>query len=262
MNLELEGRTALVTGSHRGTGEIIARRLAAEGARVVVHGFEPGQAETVAHGIDGARPVTGNLMDDAGAEWVWQEANREHPVSILVNNYGRAGRGSFTGSSSADWHGMYEENVLSAARLIRLALPALRAAGHGRIINLGTIGSTRPAARNPHYYAAKGALATLTASLAQEVAGAGITVNLVSPGIIHTPEVEQWLTERGRQKGWGGTWAEIEARAVAEEFPNPLGRLARREEVADLVCFLAGERAGFIHGQNIRIDGGAVDLVG
>jgi NAD(P)-dependent dehydrogenase (short-subunit alcohol dehydrogenase family) len=153
------------------------------------------------------------------------------------------------------------QQVVQAARLIRLALPALRDAGHGRIINLGTIGSTRPAARNPHYYAAKGALATLTASLAQEVAGAGITVNLVSPGIIHTPEVEQWLTERGRQKGWGETWAEIEARAVAEEFPNPLGRLARREEVADLVCFLAGERAGFIHGQNIRIDGGAVDLV-
>jgi NAD(P)-dependent dehydrogenase (short-subunit alcohol dehydrogenase family) len=261
MNLELEGRTALVTGSYRGTGEIIARRLASEGARVIVHGFEPGQAETVAHSIDRARAVTGNLMEDAGAESVWQEANAEEPVSILVNNYGRAGRGSFTASSSDDWHAMYEENVLSAARLIRLALPVMRAAGHGRIINLGTIGSTRPAARNPHYYAAKGALATLTASLAQEVAGAGITVNLVSPGIIHTPEVEQWLTERGRQKGWGETWAEIETRAVAEEFPNPLGRLARREEVADLVCFLAGERAGFIHGQNIRIDGGAVDLV-
>lgn len=261
MNLELEGRSALVTGSHRGTGEIIARRLAAEGARVIVHGFEPGQAEAVAATIDGARAVTGNLMDDAGAEAVWQAASAEGEVSILVNNYGRAGRGSFAASTSEDWHGMYEENVLSAARLVRLALPSMRAAGWGRIINLGTIGSTRPASQNPHYYAAKGALATMTVSLAQEVAGAGITVNLVSPGIIHTAEVEQWLTERGRREGWGESWAEIEARAVAEQFPNPLGRLAHREEVADLVCFLASERAAFIHGQNIRIDGGAVDIV-
>ncbi|HSG88092.1 MAG TPA: SDR family oxidoreductase [Pseudomonadales bacterium] len=261
MNLELTGRTALVTGSHRGTGEIIARRLAAEGARVVVHGFEAGQAEAIADTIDGALAVTGDLMSDAGAEAVWAAANADGPVSILVNNYGRAGSGSFEGSSADDWHAMYEENVLSAARLIRLALPALRAAAWGRIVNLGTIGSTRPNSRNPHYYAAKGALATMTVALAKEVAGAGITVNLVSPGIIHTAEVEAWLTTRGRQKGWGESWAEIEARAVAEEFPNPLGRLARREEVADLVCFLASERAAFIHGQNIRVDGGAVDIV-
>ncbi|MDZ7826368.1 MAG: SDR family oxidoreductase [Gammaproteobacteria bacterium] len=264
MNLELEGRRALVTGSHRGTGEIIARRLAAEGARVIVHGFEPGQAETVAHTIDGARAVTGNLMDDAGAESVWQEARcRTGRRWMLANDYGRAGRRQLHHLlERGAGRGMYEENVLSAARLIRLALPALRAAGHGRIINLGTIGSTRPAARNPHYYAAKGALATLPPPpLAQEVAGAGITVSPVSPGIIHTPEVEQWLTERGRQKGWGETWAEIEARAVAENFPNPLGRLARREEVADLVCFLAGERAGLVRGQNIRIDGGCEPIV-
>ena len=102
-------------------------------------------------------------------------------------------------------------------------------------------------------------------TVAHTIAGAravtGITVNLVSPGIIHTPEVEQWLTEWRRQKGWGENGAEIEARAVAEAFPNPLSRLAQPEEVADPVCFLAGARAGFIHGQNIRFGGGAVDLV-
>jgi NAD(P)-dependent dehydrogenase (short-subunit alcohol dehydrogenase family) len=182
-------------------------------------------------------------------------------VSILVNNYGRAGRGSFEGSTSDDWHGMYEENVLSAARLVRLALPAMRSGGWGRVINLGTIGSTRPNSRNPHYYAAKGALATMTVALAKDVAGTGITVNLVSPGLIHTAEVEAWLTERGRSRGWGESWAEIEPRAVEEEFPNPVGRFARREEVADLVCFLASERAAYLHGQNIRVDGGAVDIV-
>jgi NAD(P)-dependent dehydrogenase (short-subunit alcohol dehydrogenase family) len=261
MDLGLAGRRALVTGAHRGTGAVIAHRLADEGATVVVHGFELAAAEAVAAEMPGAVAVAGDLMDDAGAEAVWAAATADGAVDVLVNNYGRAGRGSFEGSSSDDWHGMYEENVLSAARLVRLALPAMRAAGHGRIVNLGTIGSTRPNARNPHYYAAKGALATMTVALAKEVAGSGITVNLVSPGIIHTDEVEQWLTERGRAKGWGDAWAEIEAQAVAEEFPNPVGRLARREEVADLVCFLASERAAYIHGQNVRIDGGAVDIV-
>jgi len=260
MDLKLSERRALVTGSYRGTGEVIARQLAAEGAEVLVHGFEAGQAEAIAADIEGAVAVTGDLMSDAGAAAIWAAASAEGPVDILVNNYGRAGRGSFD-SPSADWHAMYEENVLSAARLIRFALAPMRARRWGRIINLGTIGSTRPNARNPHYYAAKGALATLTVALAKEVAGAGITVNLVSPGIIHTAEVEAWLTERGRKKGWGDSWAEIEARAVAEEFPNPIGRLATREDVADLVCFLASERAGYIHGQNVRVDGGAVDIV-
>jgi NAD(P)-dependent dehydrogenase (short-subunit alcohol dehydrogenase family) len=260
VDLQLTGRRALVTGSHRGTGAIIARRLAEEGAEVVVHGFEAGQADAVAVTIDGAQAVTGDLMSDAGAEAVWRGANEGGDVTILVNNYGRAGRGSFD-SPADDWHGMYEENVLSAARLVRLALPVMRGAGWGRIVNLGTIGSTRPNSRNPHYYAAKGALATMTVALAREVANSGITVNLVSPGLIHTAEVEAWLTERGRAKGWGETWEEIAPRAVAAEFPNPVGRFARREEVADLVCFLASDRAAFVHGQNVRIDGGAVDIV-
>jgi len=260
MDLQLDGKRALVTGSYRGTGEIIAARLAAEGARVLVHGFEAGQAEAVAQSIPGAEALTGDLLSDAGAERVWAAASAGGAVDILVNNYGRAGRGPFD-SPAEDWHGMLEENVLSAARLVRLALPAMSGAGWGRIINLGTAGSTRPGAGNPHYYAAKGALATMTQSLAQAVAGTGITVNLVSPGLIHTAEVEAWLMTRGRDRGWGSTWAAVEARAVAEEFPNPVGRFARREEVADLVCFLVSPRAGYIHGQNIRVDGGALGIV-
>ena len=260
MDLGIAGRRALVTGSHRGTGAIIARRLAAEGAQVVVHGFEADAAAAVADEIEGAVAVSGDLMDDDGARAVWEAATGDGPVDILVNNYGRAGRGSFT-SPTADWYRMYEENVLSATRLVALALPSMRARSWGRIVNLGTIGSTRPNARNPHYYAAKGALATYTVALAKEVAKAGITVNLVSPGLIHTAEVEAWLLERGREKGWGDTWAEVEARAVAEEFPNPVGRFATREEVADVVCFLASDRAAFVHGQNVRVDGGAVDVV-
>ena len=110
----------------------------------------------------------------------------------------------------------------------------------------------------PAYYAAKGALATMTVSLAKEVGATGVRVNLVSPGLILTPEVEAAYLEKGRREGWGEDWAAVEPH-VAKDIP--IGRIARREEVANLVAYLASPLADAIHGQNIRIDGGAVDVV-
>lgn len=257
MHLELAGHRALITGSHRGTGEVIARRLADEGASVVVHGFEQAAAEAVAATIPGAMAVAGDLLSDAGAQGVWQAANVGGDVDILINNYGTSDRGDFERTTADAWHAMYEHNVLSASRLISLALTSLRRARWGRIINLGTAGTRSPSGRNPHYYAAKGALVTLTESLARELAGTNIRVNLVSPGIIHTPEVEAWMRQTAVREGWGEEWTAIERQAVATHFPNAAGRFARREEIADLLCFLASHRADYIHGQNLFIDGGA-----
>jgi NAD(P)-dependent dehydrogenase (short-subunit alcohol dehydrogenase family) len=185
-------------GGHRGTGQRIAARLAEEGATVLVHGFTPAEASasctTIGHGI----AVAGDITTDAGAaELLASCAAAAPPIEILVNNYGIAGPGKWDDAGTDAWLGMYQHNVLSAQRLIRALLPAMRTRKWGRIINLGTVGSTRPAARMPHYYASKGALATLTMSLAKEVAGAGITVNLVSPGLIHTAEVEASYLAQG-----------------------------------------------------------------
>lgn len=256
MDLALTGHRALITGSHRGTGAVMARRLAEEGASVVVHGFEQADADAIAASLPNALAVAGDLLTDAGAAAVWQAANAAGAVDILINNYGTSDRGDFERTPAAAWHVMYEHNVLSATRLISLALPQLRTAPWGRIINLGTAGTRRPGGRNPHYYAAKGALETLTESLARELAGSGIRVNLVSPGIIHTPEVEVWMRQTAAREGWGEDWESIERQAVASRFPNAAGRFARREEIADLVCFLASPRADYIHGQNLFIDGG------
>jgi len=257
MDLRLGGRTALVTGSARGTGLIIARRLAEEGARVLVHGLEPGQAERAVIEIGLGIAVTGDITTDAGAAALLEQC-REETIDILINNYGTADAGSWAASGTDDWLLAYQRNVLSAQRLIRALLPSMRARAFGRIVNLGTVGSTRPNSRMPHYYAAKGALATMTISLAREVAGTGIRVNLVSPGLILTPEVEAAWLERGRANGWGTTWAEIEPHVAAD---IPIRRIARREEVADLVAFLASPLADAIHGQNIRIDGGALETL-
>lgn len=257
MDLGLAGRTALVSGSYRGTGLIIAATLAAEGARVLVHGLAPGQAEAAVETLGAGVAVTGDITTDAGAEAVATACAAEQ-VDILINNYGTADAGSWLETDSAGWIDAYQKNVLSAQRLVRAFLPGMRERGWGRIVNLGTVGSTRPAARMPHYYASKGALATATVSLARETAGTGVRVNLVSPGLILTPEVQEAYLARGRSKGWGDTWEEIEPR-VAEDIP--IGRIVRREEVAGLVAYLASPMADAIHGQNLRIDGGALDVL-
>ncbi|MFT4615460.1 MAG: 3-oxoacyl-[acyl-carrier protein] reductase [Bacteroidia bacterium] len=263
MQISLEGRTALVSGANRNTGEIIARQLSDSGARVIVHANEAdGSAAQVANTLPNAIGVEGDIATQAGCEAVLAAITEQHlNIDILVNNYGTASFATWENADTDAWLEMYQKNVLSIARLVQGLLPTLKHSGWGRIINLGTIGSHRPGHIMPHYYAAKGALATMGVSLSQALSGTGVTVNTVSPGLIHTPDLEAGYRARAAKKGWGDNWKDILKHIVDEEFPNPCGRLATREEVAQLVVFLCSEQAGFINGQNIRIDGGAVIYV-
>ncbi len=262
MDLQLRGKAALVTGSHRGTGEVIAKTLAREGATVVFHSNDSGAAEQAAAGVENACAVWGDLSTDEGAEQcLAQTAEAVGDIDILVNNYGTASAGKWGRLDSGAWLDMYQKNLLSAARLIQGVTAAMKAKGWGRIVQLGTIGSHQPNNVMPHYYAAKGALATMSVSLSKELSHTGITVNTISPGYIHTAELEALYRQRAEKKGWGDDWAQILQKIVETDFPNPCGRIAERQEVADLVAFLCSERAGFVNGQNIRIDGGAVCYV-
>jgi NAD(P)-dependent dehydrogenase (short-subunit alcohol dehydrogenase family) len=260
LDLGLAGKTALVTGSNRGTGEIIANSLAAEGATVLRHTNQDQQPEA-------DRDILwGDLASEQGCQQVLQQLQQllqqqGASIDILVNNYGTTDRHNWEDSNTEKWLQMYQVNVLSAARISQGLVAAMKQQGWGRIINLGTIGSHQPNSIMPAYYAAKGALATMGVSLAKELSHSGVTVNTVSPGYIRTPEVEQAYRRRGKKLGWGEDWSDIVKQIVATDFPNPCGRIAEREEVADLVMFLCSERAGFINGQNIRIDGGAVSYV-
>ena len=264
MDLGLSTRTALVTGGYRGTGSAIAMELAREGALVLVHGFEPEQPDAVVEAIlaEGHRAVgvVGDINRDAGAEALVEAVDRAcERVDVLVNNYGVAEGGSWQGTSTDAWIEQYQKNVLSGVRMVQAFSPAMRDAGWGRIVWLGTIGSTRPAARMPHYYAAKASLPNVIVSLAKELAGTGITVNLVSPGMIATDEVKAALTRRAQKQGWGEDWAVIAREGLREMLGQPFGRIAETEEVAALVAFVASERAAAINGANLRIDGGATD---
>jgi 3-oxoacyl-[acyl-carrier protein] reductase len=266
VDLGLTGKRALVTGSSRGTGAVIARVLAREGAVVLVHGNQEGDQEKHAADIFAAggvaHAVTGDITTDEGAAQVVNVATElVGGVDVLVNNFGQATGGSWDTPDSAGFLRSYEVNTLSAVRMIHGFVGGMRERRSGRVIQIATIGTTRPGARMPEYYAAKGALATLTVSLSKDLAESGVTVNTVSPGLIHTSEMESYLRHLGQKHGWGDDWAEIEARGVHLLTGVRVGRMAKAEEVADLVAFLASERAAYLTGGNYRVDGGATDTV-
>lgn len=262
MDLELSGRTAIVTGSHRGTGEGIARVLAREGARVWIHGFEAKPAEAVAEAIraDGldAIAVAGEIRTDAGAREV---AKAVGEVDILVNNYGVAEPGSWE-SPTADWIDLYEKNVLSGVRMVQAFTPGMRSRGWGRVLFVSTVGTVRPNALMPHYYASKMALLNATVSLAKELAHTGITVNCVSPGIVATEEIRERFERRAAKAGEPTDWPSLESRIAREFMPNPTGIVGNPEDIGHLVAFLSSDKARYVNGANLRIDGGAADSTG
>jgi NAD(P)-dependent dehydrogenase (short-subunit alcohol dehydrogenase family) len=267
MDLELRDRVVLITGSERGTGRGCARVVAREGATVLVHGFELAKAERVASELrdegHSAFAISGDIRTDEGAKETAAAARGQcGHVDVLVNNYGVAEGHGWLAGSTDDWIDIYHKNVLSGVRLTQAFLPAMRDRGFGRVIFVSTVGATRPQKNLPHYYASKSALVNMTVSLAQEVAGTGITVNTVSPGIIATDEVKERFLTVGKKKGWGETWEEIEPHVATSGFMKAsAGIVGTPEDVGYLIAFLASDRARYIHGANLRIDGGAADSV-
>src|SRR5262245_50731688 len=265
MKLGLDDKIALVTGGYRGTGAGIARVLAAEGATVLVHGHEPGQPDaTVASIIDAGdrcHPVVGDVRTDAGTESVVRAArDAVGRVDIVVNNFGMPDGSDWESSDTESWHGSYETNVVSAVRITQAFIPDMRAAGWGRIVFLATVGATRPGDGIPGYYAPKGALPSVAVSLAKHLAGTGISVNCISPGIIATPEVVERFTERARRDGLDTEWSTVQQRML-EAMPNPSGRVPTPEDVGRFVAFVVSEAGWHLNGAHLRFDGGAAGVV-
>jgi 3-oxoacyl-[acyl-carrier protein] reductase len=266
MDLGLEGKVALVTGSFRGTGAGIARVLASEGATVLVHGLEPGQTEdtvrtiTEAHGR--CHAVVGDVRtEDGTAALVADVRNAVNRVDIVINNYGVAEGSDWDSSDRESWHGSYDTNVVSAVRVTQGFLADMRTAGWGRVVFVSTVGATRPGDRIPEYYAAKGALPSIAVSLSKHLAGTGITVNCVSPGVIATAEVVERFTERARRDGVATDWPSVERFILETAMPNPSGRVPTPEDVGRFIAMAVGEPAWHLNGAHLRFDGGAADAV-
>ena len=269
MDLQLSGKRALVTGSTSGIGEGIAKVLAQEGANVVIHGRNKQQADRIADEINSksiggssingkAYVVIGDISTDEGAkEVVIESLGLVDDIDILINNAAAYVNRGWTDATPDQWAEIYNYNVLSAVRMIQFVIPRMKNLQWGRIIQMSTGEATQPFAFMPDYAAAKAALVNTTVSLSKELTKTGITVNTISPGIIHTRNVEQFYRQTAINKEWGTNWKEIEKHILTEILNNPVGRLGTIEDVANLVAFVASPLASYISGANLRVDGGS-----
>jgi len=266
MDLRLTGKRALVTGSSSGIGEGIAKNLAREGAAIVVQGRNEKAARRVQHEIDaeGGKAVVaiGDLSTDDGAKRVADTALTElGAIDILVNNAGAYEVRGWDDTTPKQWLDVFNQNVVSMVRMIRLLVPQMRQLGWGRIIQISNVVGVQPMAALPDYNVTKAAAINMTVSLSKELANTGITVNTVTPGPIMTAGWIEWARGVAKARDWGDDMAEIEARVVKEVLPNAVGRVGRIDDIATLVAFVASSLAGFINGANLRVDGGVVQTV-
>jgi 3-oxoacyl-[acyl-carrier protein] reductase len=269
MDLQLNDKTALVTGSSKGIGEAIAVTLAREGASVVVHGRDGAQTERVVNAIvaNGGRAyaVLGDLtLEEEVERLVAQAEERVGAIDILVNNAGGSGPKNDWQTTAADgWLSTYDRNVLAAVRVSTRLLPRMRQGRWGRVINISSGAATMPPATGPDYSAAKAAMNAMTASMAKAVAAEGITVNAISPGTIKSAKLEDGFRAVAAIRGIAAKdapWEDIQ-RGVLPLFANvPLGRVGELNELADTVAFLASPLAGYITGINLHVDGGFSSL--
>jgi NAD(P)-dependent dehydrogenase (short-subunit alcohol dehydrogenase family) len=249
VDLGLEGKACVVTGSTGGIGLETAKLLVAEGARVATsgRGAAPGIGEALHVRADLAEPdAPGRLVEEAAAEL--------GGLDVLVNNVGFAVQARFEDVPDEDWDAMWQLNVMSYVRAIRAAAPHLRAS-RGAIVNVSSTAGKRPSTGMPHYSVTKAAVLSLSRLVADVYAADGIRCNAVTPGPTAT---EAWLGEGGLADQQGGDRDAVLAKVGAG---RPLGRLAEPEEIAAVVAFLASPRASYVTGAAWSADGGTVAII-
>ncbi|OJY42600.1 MAG: oxidoreductase [Pseudonocardia sp. 73-21] len=246
-------RTALVTGASRGIGRAIALRLAADGATVAVNyrRDEAAAADTVSavERAGGTARAYRAAIGDSDAVAAMVDAVRTDlgPVDLLVSNAGTASRGTAIADTGEDEYlRLLRVHTLGPLELVRLLLPDLRAAGRADVIVVSSVIVDRAPANGAAYTMAKVALEAAARTLAAEERGAGVRVNIVAPGLVATDMGDRLVAATA-----GTTIAELDGRF-------PFGRVARPEDVAGVVAFLAGQDADYLTGQRISVDGGGM----
>jgi len=236
----LQGRRALVTGGASGIGAAIVRRIAADGAVVAIADLQGELAKQLALDVGGVA-VT---LDVTDFDAVRSAIGAQGPFDILVNNAGVDQHAFFTKTTPADWQRLLAINLLSVLNTTHAALPAMQAAGYGRIINVASEAGRLGSRGGSVYAAAKGGVIAFTRSIARENGAKGITANVVAPGPIDTPLLQQAVAQ-----GSDKLLAAMTGATLA-------GRLGTPDEVAATVAFLASQGAGFITGEAIGVSGG------
>ncbi|QJU52357.1 SDR family NAD(P)-dependent oxidoreductase [Herbiconiux sp. KACC 21604] len=263
MELTLEGKRALVTGSSSGIGRGIALRLAGEGATVIVHGRNADRSRGVADEITAAggdaEVVTGDLTSAAETDALLDQVIAAGGADILINNAGgRAGGFSPepVWETSADrWLATYQLNVLSAVAVTQRLVPGMLERGWGRVIHVASAVALHQPPAFADYQGAKAAEINFARSLARGLGGSGVTANSISVGIIATPDSESELQRAAATLG-ASDWRDVEKELATTVFRQQVPRIGRPDDIAWAVAYLASPRADFVTGTNIVIDAG------
>ena len=266
MDLGLAGKACAVTGASRGIGRDVARRLVAEGARVLLvargeSGLE-GAVAACAAGPGEAAALALDVTDlDAGERLLAAAEQRFGRLDVLVNNAGQATwRDAIDAVPDADWQAAWELNVMAPLRLMRAVTPAMRRRGWGRVVNVSSTSGKRPSARLPEYSVAKAAQLSLSRLYADECAADGVLVNAVCPGGTAS---EMWMEPGGLldQLRSSAGFASREEALEAAVGARPVPRMAEPAEVGAVIAFLCSEQASYVSGAAWSVDGGTVQVI-
>jgi NAD(P)-dependent dehydrogenase (short-subunit alcohol dehydrogenase family) len=260
MDIRLDGRTALITGSSLGLGKAMASRFAEAGANVAILArrrsvLEETQKEIAAFATGTIAAYVCDVMDPAQIEATHAAAVAElGPIDILVNNVGTSETGPFLGITDQVWTDDIELKLFSAIRFSRLVIPAMKERSWGRIINVLNTGAKAPPAGSAPTTVSRAAGMALTKAMAQEFAPYNVLVNAMLVGLIDS---DQWVRRHaaeGGKRSYDDFTAEMGQRI-------PMGRIGQPEEFADLACFLASDNGSYITGTAINVDGGRAPVV-
>lgn len=246
MALDFAGRVVMITGAARGLGRATAERFLARGANVAVNVRTQDRAETLARELGGnSHPAPGNIRDlEVVRALVSGIVERFGRLDVLVNNAAIASGTRFEQLTEDEWRATLDTNLTAAFFCIQSVVPVMKSQGCGRIINVSSLaGRSVSTLGGAHYTASKAGMLGLTRAAAKELGVFGITVNAVCPGLFDTELTHANATQQRLD-------------AVSQNFP--IARLGKPEEVADLVCFLASESAGYITGASFDINGGSL----
>jgi 3-oxoacyl-[acyl-carrier protein] reductase len=259
MDLGLKGKVAIVTASSRGIGRAAAEALAAEGARITLcartaAAVTAAAEEIRAHAGTDVLAVQADLTKATDIQRVVQRTVETYgTVHILVNNAGGPPGGVFDGLADADWQAAFELTLLSAVRMIRAVLPYMRRAGGGAIINVQSTSVKVPLENLMLSNAIRTGVIGLAKTLSLELAKDGIRVNNVLPGTVLTDRLREMLALQSARSG-----TSVEELMRLREASIPLGRLGQPQDLGDMIAFLASERARYVTGVTVQVDGGLV----